>query len=118
MRDLEVLSILQALRSWMVNIRSGGHEVLYVQRVVGDLCELPSDVARRLTELPVDELVAMPITPTDAAVKEMATQISTDAAIAQIDRAIGFYRGKAGLPPLDADGCSPSPKGEDEYHDA
>lgn len=70
--------------------------------------ELPEFVARRLTEIHLEDLERIPqaTSPegTQGAQQEIAASIAGDAAFAQVIRAVNSYRGKLGLGPLKADG--------------
>lgn len=70
--------------------------------------ELPEFVARRLTEIRLEDLERIPqaTSPegTQGARQEIAASIAGDAAFAQVIRAVNSYRGKLGLGLLRADG--------------
>lgn len=70
--------------------------------------ELPEFVARRLTEIRLEDLERIPqaTSPegTQEARQEIAASIAGDAAFAQVIRAANVYRGKLDLGPLAADG--------------
>lgn len=70
--------------------------------------ELPDSVARRLTELHPDAIAQIPgatsFQGTEVERQSIAASIASDAAFAQVVRAINIYRRKLGLDPLGADG--------------
>ena len=70
--------------------------------------KLPESVARRLTELNPVALAAIPGATgphgSDKARRNIAANVASDAAFAQVIRAANVYRKKLGLVPLGADG--------------